>query len=107
MKNLILFFALSFILSSCAHSKDWGPWVVKNVPSENQEWRRCTKLLDGEERHHKGECYTLQECRTRKTILGNERKECRPYRLFCGWGDIECMYKHNTFNSVIINKGNL
>ena len=99
-------FCITF-LCSCAHSRDWGAWTLENISSEKQVWRRCTEILDGPNYANKGECYSMRECRTRKTILGNQKKECRRFTLFCGWGDIECMQKHNTFNSVIINKGEL
>ena len=71
---------ISFLVISCAstNSADWGPWKIKDVATYEREWRFCRKDRDGELYDGKGFCYSSLECRTRRTMLGNVREECRP-----------------------------
>lgn len=103
MRNMIL--ALVFLLNSCSSmSGEWGPWKMKDVSADKRVWRFCSATLDGEANHRKGICYESQECRTRKTIFGNERVECRGLLLFCAWGDVACLDKYEIFEKVILSK---
>lgn len=103
MFKIILGFTL--IMTSCASmSEDWGPWKLAGVSIDDRAWRFCSTDLDGAALNRKGMCYISLECRTRKTIFGNEKKECRNAPLFCAWGDIACMDSYNIFNKIIVNK---
>lgn len=102
-----LLLVLTFLTSCVSMSADWSSWKVEDVAYDKRIWRFCSREKDGEELHRKGFCYVSQECRTRKTILGNEKSECRQLPLFCAWGDIECMDRYNIFNKVIVHKEKL
>lgn len=96
-----------FMTACASMSSDWGAWKVKDVATEKQDWRFCSLDKDGAEKAKQGMCYISQECHYRKTILGNEKEECRQAPLFCKWGDIECMDRYNIFNKIIVNKEKL
>lgn len=92
-------------LYSCASiSADWGPWQMEDVQSKERVWRFCKEELDGPEFHNKGICYISEECRTKRTILGNDKKECRKLPLFCEWGNVDCLVKYGINNMTISNK---
>lgn len=102
MRFLIL--SLILIFSACSSTaKDWGPWTRCGVAQDLMVWDFCNERLHGVSYHHRGLCYPALECRERKTILGNIRKEQRAIMLFCEWGDIQCMYSNGLFNKVIKN----
>jgi hypothetical protein len=97
---------LLLLLTSCVttDARDWGPWQMDDVQSSERVWRICKEELDGAELHNKGFCYQSEECRTRTTIFGNEKKECRRYSLICMWGDVDCLVKFGINNMTISNK---
>jgi len=96
---------LSLFLYSCASmSSDWSPWQMDDVDTMSREWHFCNEELDGPELHQKGICYQSEECRTRRTIFGNKKKECRRLPLFCAHGDIECLNKYGINVMTISNK---
>lgn len=97
---------LIMVLTSCSSiSGEWGPYKRVGVAQVKEVWHFCRRDLHGEALHGKGVCYPAQECKFRKTILGNERKECRTKMLFCKWGDLTCLHDNNIFYNVILNKG--
>ena len=97
---------LCMVLTSCASiSGEWGAYKRVGVAQSKEVWHFCRKDLHGPELHGTGVCYPAQECRFRKTILGNEKRECRTKMLVCKWGDVTCLQDHNIFNNVILNKG--
>lgn len=107
MLNKIIIVCL--FLASCAstNSADWGPWKIKDVATHEREWDFCRKDKFGELYDGKGFCYASMECRTRRTILGNTREECRPKLLHCPWGDVNCLIEYDIYNSVIVKKEKL
>lgn len=80
MKLILLTVIAATLTFSCASAT----WKVQDVSLEKREWRVCSEILDGPEKHQKGFCYISQECK---------KKKCRPLPLFCAWGDIVCMDK--------------
>lgn len=95
--------AISFLLMSCTSAaKDWSDWREESIRIEKRKWDFCHERLHGPEFHMKGFCYVSQECRTRKTIFKNEKKECRKLRLFCKWGDIDCYLKYDILSKRIM-----
>jgi|VirMetMinimDraft_7_1064189.scaffolds.fasta_scaffold08663_3 hypothetical protein len=96
----------TILFTSCAtFSKDWGEWQRDGIQEKQMDWHFCQAELDGPDFHHKGICYVAQECRHRKTILGNSKSECRNKVLFCAWGDVECMLSNRLLSRSITNKG--
>ena len=91
------------LFSSCASQaeREWSEWEREGVPAAEMKWHICKEELDGPDLHLAGFCYQANECRTRKTIFGNERKECRNKLLICKWGDIDCILYHNIDSMVI------
>jgi len=101
MKYLLILLCL---YSCSSISADWSVWQMEDVQSSRREWRFCKEELDGPELHNKGMCYQSEECRTKSTIFGNDKKECRRLTLVCLWGDIDCMVKFGINNMTISNK---
>ena len=100
------FFLITVLFSSCASiSGEWGPYKRVGVSQEKEIWHFCRKDLHGPDLHGQGHCYASQECRFKKTIFRNTKKECRTKILICKWGDIQCLHEHNIFNNEILNKG--
>lgn len=96
----------TMLLTSCASiSGEWGPYKRVGVAQDKEIWHFCRKDLHGPDLHGKGVCYPAQECKFRRTILGNEKRKCRTKMLFCKWGDVTCLQDNNIFNNVILNKG--
>lgn len=88
MKSLIL---MSFLMSSCASSKEVGPWIERTVRTEKMDWRWCSMELDGPLLAGKGWCWQGQECRITKHVLSRDTQECRPKPYFCAHEDVVCM----------------
>lgn len=103
MRILIL---VLMLVCSCATSadRDWGPWKRNGVSTKEMRWHFCREDLDGPELHRKGVCYQSRETRTRKTILGNIRSEHRTVSIFCAWGDVDCLERHDIFHANISNR---
>jgi hypothetical protein len=98
-----IFFLLMILLTSCASAaRDWSDWYRCGIEDKGMKWNLCREDLHGPKYHHKGLCYPALECRHRKTILGNERREERAVMLFCEWGDIDCNYSYNHFQMELI-----
>lgn len=91
----------TFLLSSCATAKDWSAWREESINLESRIWRFCDKRFDNPELHEKGICFVSNECRTRKTILKNTKKECRRLQLFCEFTDISCLRDYKILNKKI------
>jgi len=100
MKYLILI--LLFVSCASSSSQEWGPWVDKDVDIIEREWAICHEEKDGPKLHMAGFCWSLDECRTRKTILNNTREECRVKIVHCPWGDKECMIKYHLNGAKLI-----
>lgn len=100
MKVLLL---TLFILTSCASSasREWGPWIDQDIEMSERRWDICHEEKYGPDLHLKGFCWSLDECRERKTIIRTTKKECRVKIVSCKWGDIPCMQKYH------IDKGQL
>lgn len=85
-------------------SGEWGAWVDEDVELTEREWDMCHEEKYGPDLHMKGFCWSLDECRTRKTVLGRTRKECRVKIVHCKFGDIACMTKYHLDKAVLIIK---
>ena len=100
----LLSLLLSLCLYSCASvSADWTSWTMSDVPSEERAWRWCSEELDGPVLAGKGWCWQAEECRTKRSILGNDKKECRDLTLHCAHGDVQCFLKYG-YNNMTIRK---
>ena len=93
------------LIISCSHApaRDWTPWMHCGLSREEEIWRFChrEKELDPS-LHNKGLCFVDVECRERKTILGNIKKEMRSKQLYCAWGDIDCKIKNALDKKVLV-----
>jgi len=95
----------SSIIGRIDRYQRWSEWKLNSVPSKEKIWRFCREELDGPRYHEKGVCFQDQECRSRKRILGKKKVQCRKKTLFCEWGNVECLKRHNIFFNIIINEG--
>lgn len=103
MKKVILLIALYGC--STAPANDWSNWEHCGLSRAEEDWRICHRDLDGLEKHEKGFCYISLECRQRKTIFGNVKKEERSVPLFCPWpenNDISCLRKYRINEKILV-----
>lgn len=104
MKALIL--TMFILLTSCASSeaRRWSPWFDVDLDKNERQWDICDAEKYGQDLHMKGFCFSHKKCRTRKTLLGRKKTECKVAIKVCKWGDIPCMIKYNLNNATLIIK---
>lgn len=95
----LLMFTLTLLLVSCSSAdvEARAEWKIVDNPNADKEWRPCSEQFDGADKHRKGFCYKIKECR--KKFM--RKRECRPVPLFCGWGDIGCYEKYGLFGKTL------
>jgi len=93
------------LMYSCASvSADWTPWQLEDVASAEREWSFCKEELNGPGFHPNDVCYESEECRTKKVLIGSDKRECRGVTLTCGHGDSACFIKYGINTMTISNK---
>ena len=98
-KFLILILLLSLIACSTASAR--RKWRHAGVHDSKKTWRFCTAKYDGD-KAGKGFCYwDLYWTWKVQWIV----KKYKKVHLFCKWGDVDCLVKHDVYpNMVIRNK---